>query len=248
MSDLALVSIPNGQFVQNCYLLADPDTGGAVIIDPGEEPDRFLAELDRRGWRLGGIWLTHAHLDHILGIAAVQEATGAPVWLHPEDRPLYDALPDQARMYGYSAEPAPAPEHELTHDHLLRVGGHQVRVRATPGHSPGSVSFVVPGRIIGGDVLFQGSIGRTDLPGGNTAQLFDTIQREFLSLPDETIVHSGHGPDTTIGAERRSNPFLAGADAPRCNRCGFPVVSRAWGCKNPCPNCGTVYPLGDCSD
>jgi hydroxyacylglutathione hydrolase len=211
VSELEVVQLPNGQFVQNCWLLADPDTREAVMIDPGEEPTMFLAELNTRGWALRAIWLTHAHIDHVLGVGAVQRATGAPILLHPLDRPLYDALPEQASWFGIRVPPAPPPNAELAEGDTLRVGRFAFDVRLTPGHSPGSVSFVGHDRIFGGDVLFNGSIGRTDLPGGSAATLLASIQRVFLSLPDSTLVHSGHGPDTTIGLERLTNPFLTGA-------------------------------------
>ena len=211
MSEPEIVQLPNGQFVENCWLIADPRTREAVMIDPGEEPAMFLAELDTRRWTLKAIWLTHAHIDHILGVAAVKRATGAPVFLHPADRPLYDALPDQAAWFGMQPEAPPAPDHELTAGRRLTVGGFEFEVRHTPGHSPGSVSFVGQGTIFGGDVLFNGSIGRTDLPGADSATLMQSIQREFLSLPDSTVVRSGHGPETTIGIERLTNPFLTGA-------------------------------------
>lgn len=171
----------------------------------------FLAELDTRRWTLTAIWLTHAHIDHILGVAAVKRATGAPVFLHPADRPLYDALPDQAGWFGMRPEAPPAPDHELAAGRRLTAGGFEFEVRHTPGHSPGSVSFVGQGTIFGGDVLFNGSIGRTDLPGADSATLMQSIQREFLSLSDSTVVRSGHGPETTIGIERLTNPFLTGA-------------------------------------
>jgi hydroxyacylglutathione hydrolase len=211
VSELEVVQLPNGQFVQNCWLLADPDTREAVMIDPGEEPTMFLAELNTRGWALRAIWLTHAHIDHVLGVGAVQRATGAPILLHPLDRPLYDALPEQASWFGIRVPPPPPPNAELAEGDTLRVGRFAFDVRLTPGHSPGSVSFVGHDRIFGGDVLFNGSIGRTDLPGGSAATLLASIQRVFLSLPDSTLVHSGHGPDTTIGLERLTNPFLTGA-------------------------------------
>jgi hydroxyacylglutathione hydrolase len=211
VSDLEVVSLPNGQFAQNCYLVADRLAREAVIIDPGEEPAMFLAELDTRGWQLRGIWLTHAHVDHIMGVGAVRRATGAPIHLHPLDRPIYDALPQFGAWVGLTLEPPPPPDVTLDPGGLLRVGRFEFEVRPTPGHSPGSVSFVGHDRVFGGDVLFNGSIGRTDLPGGDYATLMTTIQSQFLSLPDSTVVHSGHGPDTTIGIERLTNPFLTGA-------------------------------------
>ena len=206
-----MVSLPNGQFAENCYLVADRRTRDAVIIDPGEEPAMFLAELDTRAWHLRGIWLTHAHVDHIIGVGAVHQATGAPIHLHPLDRSIYDALPQFGAWVGMQLEVPPAPQVALEAGTTLKVGSLSFDVRFTPGHSPGSVSFVGHDRVFGGDVLFNGSIGRTDLPGGDYATLMGTIQSQFLSLPDSTIVHSGHGPDTTIGVERLTNPFLTGA-------------------------------------
>lgn len=205
-----MVGIPNGVFDQNCWLLADTAANEAVIVDPGEEPERFLAELRDRGWRLTDIWLTHAHIDHILGVAAVHAATGAPIHLHAGDRSLYEGLPQQAQWFGLSASAPPPVTHWLSQDQVLSVGAHRFTVRHAPGHSPGHVAFVGPGLIVGGDVLFAGSIGRTDLPGGSMEELEASIRREFYVLPDDTRVLTGHGPETTIGEERRSNPFVKG--------------------------------------
>ena len=206
-----MVSLANGQFAENCYLVADRGTREAVIIDPGEEPAMFLAELDTRAWHLRAIWLTHAHVDHIMGVGAIREATGVPIHLHPLDRRIYDALPQFGAWVGMQLEPPPPPDVALEPGTAVRVGRFAFDVRYTPGHSPGSVSFVGHDRVFGGDVLFNGAIGRTDLPGGDYATLMSTIQSQFLSLPDSTVVHSGHGPDTTIGVERLTNPFLTGA-------------------------------------
>ncbi|HLS47791.1 MAG TPA: MBL fold metallo-hydrolase [Gemmatimonadales bacterium] len=208
MQGLEVVSLPNGQFAENCYLVADPGRREAVLIDPGEEPGMFLAELDTRAWSLKAVWLTHAHIDHVMGVSEIKSRTGVPVYLHPADRDLYDALPRQAEWFGLRLPPPPPPDRELAHGDELKVGDHAFEVRHTPGHSPGSVSFVGNGMVIGGDVLFAGSIGRTDLPGGDLPTLMSSIQRHFLTLPDSTIVRSGHGPDTTIGVERLTNPFL----------------------------------------
>lgn len=211
MSELEVVSLPNGQFAENCYLVADRRTREAVIIDPGEEPAMFLAELDTRSWSLVAIWLTHAHIDHIIGVGPVHAATGAPIYLHPSDRPIYDALPQYGGWVGMQLEKPPAPDRELGPGQVLNVGGSEFTVRFTPGHSPGSVSFVGEGMVFGGDVLFNGSVGRTDLPGGDATALMASIRSQLLTLPDSTVVHSGHGPDTTIGVERLTNPFLTGA-------------------------------------
>jgi glyoxylase-like metal-dependent hydrolase (beta-lactamase superfamily II) len=211
VSDLEVVALPNGQFAENCYLVADRRSGEAVIIDPGEEASMFLAQLEAKNWSLQGIWLTHAHVDHIVGVGEVHARTAAPIHLHPLDRPIYDALPQYGTWLGLQLERPPAPHYDLAAGQTLRVGRFDFAVRFTPGHSPGSVSFVGEGMIFGGDVLFNGSVGRTDLPGGDASRLMATIHSQFLSLPDSTVVHSGHGRDTTIGIERLTNPFLTGA-------------------------------------
>jgi hydroxyacylglutathione hydrolase len=206
----AIVRIENGQFVENCYLIGDEARGVAVMVDPGEEAGRFLSELRRKKWSLEAIWLTHAHIDHIMGVAAIRRAhPGIPIFLHPADRPLYDGLPDQGRWMGLAGLETPPPaDRELAGGQVMTIGDCAFEVRHVPGHSPGHVAFVGHGVIIGGDVLFNGSIGRTDLPGGDFSTLMQSIQTEFLTLPDSTIVYSGHGPETTIGVERVSNPFL----------------------------------------
>lgn len=196
--------------MQNCYLLGAGETGEAVIVDPGEEGERFLREADSRGWRITEIWLTHAHIDHVLGVGTVAAATGAPIRLHPADRPLYEAVPQQATWFGLDAPTLPAPDHDLAAGDVVRVGSHSFAVRHTPGHAPGHVVFVGDGVALVGDVLFAGSIGRTDLPGGDLDTLLASIARELLTLPDNTAVLPGHGPPTTIGTERSRNPFLAG--------------------------------------
>jgi glyoxylase-like metal-dependent hydrolase (beta-lactamase superfamily II) len=244
-----VVCLTNGVFAENTYLLADPTTQEAVIIDPGEETDAFLARLAQEGWRLTAIWLTHAHVDHVAGVARVKTATGVPVLLHPADRRLYDAAPQQARMFGLSCDAPPPPDGDLADGQRLTVGTLSFDVLHTPGHSPGGVTFAGQGVAFTGDALFAGSIGRTDLIGGDFATLERSIRERLYRLPDDTVVWSGHGPETTIGGEKRSNPFVhltPGVDA--CLRCGAEVRPKPWGCKNPCPNCGHVYPLGDCSD
>ncbi len=205
-----VIPILNGQFAENCYLLAEAGSTEGVIVDPGEEPALFLETAARHRITIREIWLTHGHIDHVSGVGAVKEATGAPVFLHPLDRPLYEGLPEQARWFGMTVGPQPSPDRDLAHGGTVTLGRTRFAVRHTPGHSPGSVCFVADGLVIGGDVLFQGSIGRTDLPGGSFERLIQSIRDELLVLPDDTVVYSGHGPATTVGAERRGNPFLAG--------------------------------------
>jgi hydroxyacylglutathione hydrolase len=206
-----ILQIPNGAFVENCYLVIDEVTAQCAIVDPGEEAGLILHKVEQAGARPVAIWITHAHVDHVLGVSRVRSATGAPVLLHPADRPLYDRVPEQAAAFGLRADALPSPDEAWSHGEVVRVGGLTFTVRHTPGHSPGSVSLVGEGVVFSGDALFQGSIGRTDLPGGDYQTLIDSIERELLVLPDSTIVYSGHGPQTTIGAERRTNPFLSGA-------------------------------------
>jgi hydroxyacylglutathione hydrolase len=207
-----IVQIPNGIFAENCFLVVDEVAGECAIVDPGEEAGLILHKVQETGTKPVAIWLTHAHLDHVLGVTRIAAETGAPVWLHPADRPLYDAVPDQAGWFGL-APPGrlPAPDHALAHGQQLQVGALRFEVRHAPGHSPGSVCLVGPGVAFTGDVLFAGSIGRTDLPGGDFETLIASIERELLPLPDDTILYSGHGPETTIGRERHTNPFLTGA-------------------------------------
>lgn len=210
MPEPIVVAIPNGQFAQNCYLVADAAAGRAAMIDPGEESGRIMVEVERRGWTLAAIWITHAHIDHIMGVGDVTRRWPVPIWLHPLDRPLYDNLPQQSAWVGLQVPPAPPATNEMRPGTPLTLGGIHFDVRHVPGHSPGSVALVGHGRVFSGDVLFSGSVGRSDLPGGDTATLLASIKRELLTLPDSTIVHSGHGPDTTIGVERATNPFLTG--------------------------------------
>ena len=211
---MKVVTIPNGRFAENCYLVIDESAGACAIVDPGEEAGLIAHKIAAAGARPVAIWLTHAHVDHVLGVGRLQRETGVPVYLHPGDRMLYDHAPEQAIAFGMRAERLPPPDRELAHGDVLAVGTLTWRVRHAPGHSPGSVVFEGHGVAFVGDVLFQGSIGRTDLPGGDFDTLLRSIERELLTLPDSTIVYSGHGPETTVGHERRANPFLTGAHRP----------------------------------
>lgn len=214
MSDTAapeVVGIPNGSLGQNTWLLIDPASRHAVVIDPGEDHPRILAAIRHRDLRIDAIWLTHGHIDHIWGVDEIRGATGAKVWLHPDDRDWYDGFAEQCQAFGYqhSARLAP-PDNELADGDVLTFSGWQFEVRHVPGHSRGHVAFVGHGLAASGDVLFHDSIGRSDLPGGDGAQLLHSIRGRLLDLPDDTRVLTGHGPETTVGRERRHNPFLRG--------------------------------------
>jgi len=205
-----VIPIPNGQFAENCYIVVDEARRACAIVDPGEEADLIAHRVATLEVTPVAIWLTHAHLDHVMGVARLKRETGAPVYLHPADRELYDHAVQQGLAFGIPVDPPPPPDRPFTHGAAVRVGECVFTVRHAPGHSPGSVCLVGDGVVFTGDVLFAGSIGRTDLPGGDLETLGKSIERELLVLPDSTIVYSGHGPETTIGQERRGNPFLTG--------------------------------------
>lgn len=206
---LGTAVVTTGGFQQNCWLLWDEASREAVVVDPGEGSDEILAAIAARRLVVRAIWLTHAHIDHVLGVTALREATGAPVWLHPADRRWYDSLPEQGRFFGMTGlAPLAPPDHELAEGDVVSVGAHRFTVRHVPGHAPGHVAFLGEGLVVSGDVLFLDSIGRTDLAGGDPPTLLRSITQVLLPLPDATRVLSGHGPETTIGRERRLNPFL----------------------------------------
>jgi len=205
-----IVQIPNGQFVENCYLVIDEGSRECVVIDPGEEAGLILRRIAEAGVRPVAIWVTHAHLDHVMGVPRLSRETGAPIYLHPADRELYDHVIQQGLAFGIRVESLPPPDREFVPGETVRVGTVGFTVRHAPGHSPGSVCLVGDGVVFTGDVLFAGSIGRTDLPGADFDTLIRSIERELLVLPDSTMVYSGHGPETTVGRERGTNPFLTG--------------------------------------
>lgn len=202
-----------GAFQENSYLVIDDDCRCAVLIDPGDEPDRLLEMIARSGARLEAIWLTHAHLDHVGAINGVRRVHAVPVHLHPFDRPLYDRAAEVAALYGLPFDQPEAPDHELAEGGVMTVGGLRFDVLHTPGHAPGHVVFHGHGVMLGGDLLFRGSVGRTDLPFCSGADMEASLAR-VSALPAETIVHPGHGPTTTIAEELAANPFLNGTAMP----------------------------------
>jgi hydroxyacylglutathione hydrolase len=195
-----------GPFQENSYLLRD-ESGAGVLIDPGDEAPRIIRMVRAAGATIEAIWLTHAHLDHLGAIADIKRTWDVPVLLHPDDLPLYRRAAQQAAFYGLEFEQPPDPDRELLNGEQLMLGSARFAVRHTPGHSPGHVVFVTDGLMIGGDLLFAGSIGRTDLPFSNS----DAMEASLATVAafDPTMaVYPGHGPPTSIGAELATNPYL----------------------------------------
>ncbi len=211
-----LETFPVGPIQANCVLLGDREDGVLAVIDPGDEAARIMERVEASGLEPKMVLHTHGHLDHAGGTADLKRRLppGIPVGLQRDELPLYQGLVMQGRMFGMEVEEPPQPSLWLEDGQRLALGGLELEVRHTPGHSPGGVCFVVHGApeplVIVGDVLFAGSIGRTDLMGGSFPVLEQSIRSQLYSLPDETRVICGHGPDTTIGRERASNPFVAG--------------------------------------
>lgn len=199
-----------GPFQENTFFLRRADAPETVIIDPGDEHEVLMVHLQSAQLKPVAIVNTHAHLDHIGAVVPLIKEYGVPFYLHPADLPILREAPDHARMFGVRVPEVPRVDIEMADGDVLDLAGLSIGVLHTPGHTPGGVSLQVDGRLFAGDALFSGSVGRTDLPGGDWDTLLASLVNKVMTLDDETVVHSGHGPDTTIGAERRSNPFLAG--------------------------------------
>jgi glyoxylase-like metal-dependent hydrolase (beta-lactamase superfamily II) len=203
--------LPVGMLACNCSIVGDEETGEAIVIDPGDEIERVQEVLARHKLRPKYIVATHAHIDHVGGLAELKRATGAPVLMHAGDLPLYQHLAVQAEWLGVPPPGVVSVDQFLKEGDKLRVGPYVFEVLHTPGHSPGSLSLHLSGnrqRLFSGDTLFQGSIGRTDLWGGSLDQILRSIHERLLIFPDEMPVFPGHGPATLIGEERETNPFL----------------------------------------
>jgi hydroxyacylglutathione hydrolase len=208
-TDVTVTALSVGAFQENCYLVVEPGGSRCAIVDPGAEPERIIRAVERTGATPDGIWLTHAHLDHVGAISGLRRRWEIPVYLHPFDEPLYAMASRQAAMYGLPFEQPEPADRALGDGDVLELGDLRFQVFHAPGHAPGHVVIHGHGVAFVGDCLFAGSIGRTDLPLSNPKDLARSLER-IAALPEDTVVYSGHGPVTTIGEETRSNPFLTG--------------------------------------
>ena len=209
---LEIITFTLGPVATNSYLIADPQTREAAVIDPAWDGHIILAEAQKRNWRIAHLWYTHAHFDHIGGAAGVADGCNPLpiVALHPDDYQLW-RIKGGASLFGIPLDdPGPEPGIDLQHGQILTLGSYQFEVRHAPGHTPGHVMFYCESErvLFSGDVIFNGSIGRTDLPGGNYHTLMQSIREQVLTLPDDVRILSGHMGETTVGIERQTNPFL----------------------------------------
>lgn len=207
---LEIETIPNGPFIENCFIVSETASGKGILVDPGDEAEHILERIRARQLTIHQIVNTHAHIDHVGAVAEIKETLGITFALHPAESQWLDSLPAQAKMFGLPPRRIPIVDEELAAGDAIIVGKMEAKILHTPGHSAGGccIYFAEAGVVFVGDTLFAGSIGRTDLPGGALKTLLGSIERELLSLDDSVVVYCGHGEPTTIGRERQANPFL----------------------------------------
>lgn len=206
------IILPVGLLQCNCSIFGDAQGGEAIVIDPGDEIEKITAELERHQLKVRAIVITHAHIDHVAGAHKLRALTGAPVYMNKRDTELLNALDVQARWLGVEIPPQVEIDVAADAGTVLQLGAADFHVLSTPGHTQGSLSLWIPqeNRLIAGDTLFRDSIGRTDLPGGDSQQILASIKTQLLTLPEDATVIPGHGANTTIGREKERNPFLRG--------------------------------------